>query len=149
MSKRVIIMVGAPGSGKSTRISHYVKDDAVVVSADHYFEQSGTYIFDRSKLGQAHKFSQDRFTDALLNKMEPVIVDNTNTTAKERKFYIDLAKVHGYEVWIDAIECDAQTCFQRNVHGVPLEAIERMIARIDVPYGFYPLSMVEAECPSS
>jgi len=59
--------------------------------------------------------------------------------ARDRKFYVNAAREQGYSVWIDAIECDAQTCFKRNIHGVPLDTIERMISRIDVPYGFYEL----------
>jgi predicted kinase len=140
MSK-VILMVGAPGSGKSTRLKSHISSigegDYSVVSADHYFEDSdGVYHFDRSKLHLAHQTCQSRFVSGLIAGKKLVIVDNTNTTAKERKFYIDMAFQHNYTVSIDAVEADAETCYQRNVHGVPLEAIQRMIARIDVPYGW-------------
>jgi predicted kinase len=138
--KKVVLMVGAPGSGKSTRVKAQISSigdgDYSVVSADHYFEDSdGVYTFDRSKLHHAHQTCQSRFVAGLVAGKELVIVDNTNTTAKERKFYIEMARQHGYKIEIDAVECDAETCYKRNVHGVPLEAIERMIARIDVPYG--------------
>ncbi len=137
MSKLVYIMVGAPGSGKSTRTKMHTEGKvSAVVSADHFFESSGTYVFDRSKLHLAHLHSQRKYVEALDNPdIEVVVVDNTNTTAKERKFYLDLAKSRGYSVFFDVLECDAKTCYARNVHGVPLDAIERMIARIDLPYG--------------
>ena len=138
--KKVIVMVGAPGSGKSTRVKTHTSSigegDFSVVSADHYFEDAhGNYIFDRSKLHFAHQTCQSNFVAGLLAGKKLVVVDNTNTTAKERKFYIEMARQHGYKIEIDAVEGEAELCFQRNTHGVPLEAIQRMIARIDVPYG--------------
>lgn len=147
--KKVIILVGAPGCGKSTRTANYLylhkaydpKSTSAVVSADHFFINldTGQYIFDRSRLHMAHLTCQHEFVDALVDGVGLVIVDNTNTVARDRKFYVDVARSHGYEVWLDVIEADAQTCFARNVHGVPLDAIEKMMARIDVPYGFYKL----------
>jgi len=143
MTKDVVILIGAPGCGKSTACKNYLlyKPDSVVVSADDYFvnPETGHYTFDRSRLHAAHLTCQNKFAVALENGVEQIIVDNTNIIAKHRQVYIDLAQKHGYTVWIHCIEADAETCFKRNVHGVPLETIERMISMIDTPYGCYKL----------
>jgi len=144
MQKTVYIMVGAPGSGKSTRVKTHTADKAsAVVSADHYFEATGTYVFNRLELYEAHKACKKAFIEALDHPLvDLVVVDNTNTTAKERGFYIQEAASRGVRVFVDAVECEAAVCFERNIHDVPLEAIERMIARIDTPFGMYEVTHV-------
>ena len=139
MNKRVIILVGPSGCGKSTFIQNYEKEgDYEICSADHYFlDAAGAYRFDGSKLGFAHKASQDKFKTALICGIPTVFVDNTNTRKWEREEYVEVAKARGYEVWLKVFDVDAKTCAARNTHGVPLEAVEKMIARIDVPTGFY------------
>jgi predicted kinase len=63
---------------------------------------------------------------------EHVIVDNTNTQRWEFQRYIDAAVAAGYEVRISAIEPVAEMLpvwAARGKHNVPLEVLERMMAR--------------------
>ena len=53
--RRVIIMRGLPGSGKSTEAKSYIlTHGAVVVSADDFFMVAGKYRYNPAKIGDAH-----------------------------------------------------------------------------------------------
>ena len=140
---KVILLVGPSGCGKSTWTQDYTsREDGPfkVCSADHFFHQpDGSYVFDGGKLSQAHRSCMYNFVEALKAEVPLVIVDNTNTRERERKDYVYEAKQHGYEVWLKVFQVDPKVCAERNVHGVPLEAVEKMAARVDVPEGFYAL----------
>lgn len=97
----VIISRGVPGCGKSylsrkiESASKALNRPCYICSADKFFEQSGQYIFDGSKLGEAHGFCRDSFQKALLIPNAVIIVDNTNTTKWEYKHYIQDAAEYG------------------------------------------------------
>lgn len=130
--KLVTIMRGIPGSGKSTYTKQF--PNAVICSADHYFEKDGEYRFDKNKLGVAHHQCKMRFHAALIDGEEHVIVDNTNMTLREMEDYIMEAKFFGYPVEFVEVECPVEIAHARNAHGVPLEAVKRMAARFQPLY---------------
>jgi len=137
MDKRVIIMRGLPGSGKSTyrRLVAAVYEmcqgyKIVVCSADDYFLSDEGYEFDPSKIGEAHNACKQNFLDALDRDYErPVVVfvDNTNTMAWEAAFYAEHALLKGWNVGIIHRKADVETCIGRQTHGVP-EAVVRDMA---------------------
>lgn len=130
----VVFMRGISGSGKSTYIKKFWEmQNYAVVSADSFFmKPDGKYNFDITLLGQAHKFCMNEFIRHLTeNKVDFLIVDNTNTRNKELAPYIKIASVLPYvKLFIVALRCDPQVAFKRNQHGVPLEVIERMQNRL-------------------
>lgn len=121
-------MRGIPGSGKSTYVrTHF--PDYVICSADHFFEKDGEYNFDPALLGKAHNECYRKFLRAIEDG-KSVVVDNTNTTLKEFRRYIKAAMDSGYIIRVIRIpEMDVDTCTERNTHGVPRHAIERMVRR--------------------
>lgn len=125
--KTLTLMHGVPGSGKSYLAK---QKKAVICSADHFFEQDGEYKFDAKKLGQAHQACKDKALEAIRNN-ENIVIDNTNLTYKECKPYIDMAHKHGYTCVIEEPNTtwknNAEECFKRNTHNVPLEKIQQMI----------------------
>ena len=139
--KKVIILVGASGSGKTTWARNYITEvgtDSAVVSADHFFIQSdGSYQFDGSRLPEAHSICLRTFREALIRGCPLVLVDNTSTRQWERQEYITLAKHWGYEVWLNVFKIDPTVAAGRNIHGVPLDSVQKMNDRIDVVEGFY------------
>lgn len=139
MEKIIILMVGCSGSGKSTKAIQHMNnvDNSVLVSADHFFEKDGKYIFDGGKLGQAHSSCQSKFLQYVKENRPLIIVDNTNTTARERDFYIKTGKQYGYKVMVDVLNTDIDTCASRNVHGVNKEIVNKQASRIDLKPGFY------------
>mmetsp|Transcript_18696 Transcript_18696/g.24340 ORF Transcript_18696/g.24340 Transcript_18696/m.24340 type:complete len:289 (+) Transcript_18696:139-1005(+) len=106
----VIISRGLPGCGKSYlsgRIEKAAKDlhrPCRVCSADKYFEQSGQYIFDPSKLSLAHQFCRNAFHNSLQTPNSVIIIDNTNTTQWEYENYVSEAIDFGARVFIVEIE---------------------------------------------
>lgn len=130
MTKRVVVMQGVPGSGKST----YVRSafpGARVCSADHFFVgDDGVYRFDRTKLPQAHAECLRNFVEALQRGEPLVVVDNTTTTLVEAAPYMALAPAYGYSAEIHRLDVDLVTAAARNVHDVPADTIRALGARL-------------------
>ena len=134
--KKVIILRGIPGSGKSTLVKENYAD-AIVCSADNYFEEvaalNGTdYLteFDRRLVGRAHQHCWNSFIHALCVMGEEIIVvDNTNIHEWEYENYSFLAEINGYNVEIISIPANEtpETYYERNTHGVTLDVIQRMM----------------------
>ncbi len=122
-------MCAIPGAGKSTYIQNNFLD-AYVVSADHYFMRDGVYEFDRNQLGRAHGECYRYFMEAVTAGLELIVVDNTNTTMREINTYANPAKDHGYEIEVVVLPVDAELGYNRNVHGVPFDTIQKMANRI-------------------
>lgn len=125
--KKLVVLRGLPGSGKSTyQRSHF--PDAVVASADQYFMVDGEYRFKPALLGEAHGACCRTVIGALQAGAELIVVDNTALSSVEIAPYILLAQAHGYSAEIITLRCDPATAAARNVHGVPAEIIlNRMV----------------------
>ena len=126
--KKMIIMRGISGSGKSTK-ARALGADGVVLGSDDFWGPE--YDFDKSKIGEAHQWNQERVLDALQKGISPVVVDNTNCQFWEMKKYVEMAQEHGYDVEFQESDTpwkfDADELFSRNTHGVPLEVIKQML----------------------
>jgi predicted kinase len=133
--KKLIIMRGPPGSGKSTQaqaLATYYGGE--VFSTDDYFiNDIGQYVFDAKALTKAHAWNQQRVSKALQSGAPCVIVDNTNVQAWEAKPYCVAGVLFGYAIElyepVTPWSFDAPTLAQKNTHGVSQEAIERMLSR--------------------
>jgi predicted kinase len=131
---KIIVMRGLPGSGKSTWIWKNYPTGTVICSADDFWIQDdGSYRFDPELLGIAHKQCKDKFAQSVLEKKLLVIVDNTNTSMKEMKFYLDEAEKAGFILKLVYCKCSIDTACARNVHSVPRTVIERMYSRLETP----------------
>lgn len=136
MNKVCVILRGLPGAGKTTLAELLAKHlNAVIASANHFFEQSGTFVFDRTKLGAAHAFCFAEFKSAL-DQGQSVIIDNTNSTLVEYLPYVGCAALAGYKLAV--IEIDGlgrpqrHLFYSRNVHGVPILTFDNMARRWDL-----------------
>jgi len=140
--KRVVILRGVSGSGKTT----YAKticaqhDEVVVCSADDFFMHQAwnpdkgsllEYQFDPARLGEAHTYCFGKFLDALYQEGDRVIiVDNTFIHKWEIENYLKAAWFVGavvevHEIRIQTLD-ELQECIRRNVHRVPPEVVTRM-----------------------
>jgi len=141
-NKMLYLLRGVSGSGKSFKAKQLAGENGVICSADDYFVEKGggEYAFDSNLLGEAHQQCQNRTLDAIKAGLSPVIVDNTNTRLwemKKLKPIINLAQSLGYSVRIEEPETDwwksrdIDEMVNKNSHGVPREAIERMVGRFE------------------
>jgi tRNA uridine 5-carbamoylmethylation protein Kti12 len=147
------MMRGLPGSGKSTEACQIaIREVAsgarsvVICSTDNFHMVDGEYRFNKDKLGEYHKRNQLLAYQYMLLETELVIIDNTNVRRRDMTPYRDEAEKLGYnilEVIVgkdelfpsleDADPCRLANyidlCADRNTHGVPREAIEKMARR--------------------
>ncbi len=133
-NKVLIIMRGISGSGKSTLAQQLKGVSGVVFSTDEFFhDQEGKYNFDATKLGVNHSKNRKRTEEAMKQSISPIVIDNTNTRYEEAKPYVLLAQKYGYKVEVREPDTpwkfNAEELAKRNTHGVPLEAIKRMLSR--------------------
>ncbi|XP_044262749.1 NEDD4-binding protein 2-like [Tribolium madens] len=140
--KVLVILRGLPGSGKS-HLGVVITDVTLgpgnnsqhILSTDDYFIQNRKYVFDPSRLQEAHEWNHRRAFQAMSRGLSPVIVDNTNTQMWEMKPYAMMATDYGY--MIEILEPDTWWCFndkelaRRNTHGVPRAKIKDMLDRYE------------------
>ena len=117
-------------------------------------------VWNAGALGAAHRYCFEEFKAAVDLGISPVIVDNTNTTKSQFERYFKYAEDNGYKVrieepdspwWLEARSDLGNTQFKyseklqklkdeltkRNQHGVPPEAIEKIINSVwqNIPGG--------------
>ena len=145
MIYRLEIIRGLPGSGKSTAAreiaSLFTANQVIICSADDFFccdykhNNSGDYKFNPELLGEAHAWCRGQAELAMKLDIECVIIDNTNTRKWEYKPYLLMAARFEYEVNTTIIgkfdEESIKLYAERNTHGVPFEAIQRMADRFE------------------
>jgi len=148
MSKKVFIIRGIPGAGKSTYVSNLAKsqgyEQLCVVSADDYFmvnvrktnPRTGKpyhvreYVYNPSKIAFAHSECMRGFMNLLMTGAEAIAVDNTNIHRWEYQNYEMAAHLAKYEVEVvEVMPSSVQelmVCAARNVHRVPPEIVGKM-----------------------
>jgi predicted kinase len=135
--KKLIIVRGLPGSGKSTLVKDlFLEEDPsdVMISAhccadDFMVNDEGEYQFVPSKLSLVHQKCQEKARDAMVMGIHLVIVSNTSTQEWEMKPYIKLAEEYGYRMHSIIVENRHNGT---SIHGVPEDKIQVMKDRFEV-----------------
>lgn len=142
---KIIIMRGVSGSGKTTMAREIVKQfeadhpdgKSIICSADDFFvnAHSGKYEFEAKKLSQAHSWCKGQVHAAMLLETDLICLANTSTQLWEYQPYLDMAYNFKYDTEeIIVGEFDEHSLKEyanRNVHGVPLKAIQKMANRFE------------------
>lgn len=125
--KRLLLICGAPGSGKTTEAKGLLNNGAYRYhfEADMFFETAAGYKFNRDDLPKAHGWCQSVVNEAMKSG-EGIIVSNTFTKAWERKPYLDMARENGYKVTFYHLGTQ-----YGNIHGVPDAVVERMVKNFE------------------
>lgn len=135
MERILVVLRGVSGSGKTFTAERL---GGTKCSSDEFFidEQTGEYNWNQGGLKKAHVWNQERCRIAMERGDEKVVVDNCNLARQDAAPYVEMALQHGYQVEI--IDCgdgneglSAQLFAQRNVHQVPVAAIEEQMRRYE------------------
>jgi hypothetical protein len=122
---KLYIIRGLPGTGKTT-LAHEL--GVYVYEADDYFLKDGEYIFDITKLADAHNFCKRNVELAMESQLGPIAVANTFTRQWEIDPYRALANKYKYEV----TEITLSGKIHGNLHNVPVQSILAMHKRWEV-----------------
>lgn len=133
MHPKVILLVGLPGSGKSTWAASQglpvLSSDALrVLLLDDIASQAANAVIFRT------------LRALLVTRLKlgrPVTcVDATNLTRKERRPYCMLTQMHGAEIEAVFLDVPADVCRERNrarSRHVPEDIMEKMAAKLQPP----------------
>jgi predicted kinase len=130
----LILLRGLPGSGKSTFGSTILQlpnnNPQEVLSADDFFvNNEGEYIFDSTKLKEAHNFCQFRCSERMRQGIARIVVANTFTEEWEMEEYFKMAERYNYRVHTIIVE---NRHGNESIHGVPEDNFKKMKKRFQI-----------------
>lgn len=137
--RKLVIMRGLPGSGKSERAKQLV-GNGIIHSTDDFFIENGKYIFDDNNVSKFHYFNFLNSIRSMQRGISPIIIDNTNIVASDCIDYVELGKAYGYNIIV--VEPSADWAFdieelmKRNTHGVSRETMIDMLEKYEKPEVF-------------
>lgn len=144
--KIMIIMRGAPGSGKSHLATKLVKkcnvlngkyrlQDFILSADDYFYDKNGRYKYKIGKLEDAHAFNQNRAKDKAIAGWSPIIIDNTHMKLWEMMPYMKIGVRRGYIVHLlepnTPWRLDACKLALKNQHRVSREKIQTMLDKYE------------------
>ena len=133
----LILLVGIPGSGKTTYAEKYIKDHpgTVHLSSDKIREELWGNEATQGDNNEVFSLMQSRAIEAL-NNGQSVIYDATNITRKDRSYIISLcpkfAKIECHIIW-----APIETCIKRDAarkRTVGKAVIDKMLKRFQAPF---------------
>lgn len=138
MTVQVSMLIGVPGSGKSTwaeKIIRQTAGEVRYISTDAIREQRFGDVADMSHNAEVFMIMKNSLQAAIKSGL-PVILDATFVTAAERSQYIKLAKSHGAEVTAYYSKVGLDEALQRNAkreRKVPPAVIRERFAELEEP----------------
>jgi predicted kinase len=130
----LVVLVGAPGSGKSTWARHNARG-AVVIGQDELIDAITPGGFDHA-YRPVYSAAEDAIARAALREGHTVIVDRTNRTRGHRKRWLDIAREAGCPAVAVLMAATAEECRERNEQRtghrrVSNERMHRMLAALE------------------
>jgi predicted kinase len=130
----LILLRGLPGSGKSTFANVILQQPSnnpqEVLSADDFFvNNEGVYVFDSSKIKEAHNYCQFRCSERMRQGIARIVVANTFTQEWEMEEYFKMSERYNYRVHTVIME---NRHGNENVHGVPDDKLQQMKNRFEI-----------------
>lgn len=158
--KNIYILVGPPGSGKSTWVEKEFQGECFVVSSDKIIEEiaaekNQTYneVFHYAKVAESMMWQE--FDKAIETKHDPIVVDRTNMSVKSRRRFFErlrnFHKGHGYQLHAVVFPKPEDKEHERRLNSrpgktIPWEVINGMLASFQMPTtqeGFVSVTIIE------
>jgi predicted kinase len=137
--KKLIIMRGLSGSGKSGAAKRFV-GNGTICSTDDFFIENGIYVFGEKNVSKFHYFNFLSSVRSMQKGISPIIIDNTNVIAEHCMNYAESGKTYDYDIIV--VEPDTDWAFdieelmKRNTHCVPRETLIEMLEQYEKPEVF-------------
>lgn len=132
-----VIMVGVPGSGKSTIANEYEKLGYKVLSTDKIREEFYT-VEDQTHNDEVFKILHRRIKDCVESN-ENFVIDATNISVKNRRGLLNSINKKGkdlYNIIAYVMTTPIKMCKERNSSRdrvVPEDVIDRQVKRFEIP----------------
>jgi predicted kinase len=133
MRPKIIVLVGLPGSGKSTYVERL---GAPSLSSDAIRGLLADDPTDQTIHGRVFRLLRYVLKQRLEIGRPVTYVDATNLTPRERRPYVRLAEMYDCDVEAVFFDVPLETCLERNrgrSRIVPDEAVLRMAAKLVPP----------------
>jgi predicted kinase len=132
---RLILLVGIPGSGKTTYAKEHTDENTIHLSSDSIRAELYGDESIQGDPSEVFSLMQTRAVEAL-NNGKDVIYDATNITRKDRACIINIcpkfAKIEAHIIWAPIGMCIERDAMRERTVGK--EVIDRMLKRFQVPY---------------
>ena len=134
---KLILLVGVPGSGKTTYSKEYIKthENTIHLSSDSVRKELWGNEAIQGDNNEIFSLMQSRAIEAL-NNGQNVIYDATNVTRKDRSYIISLCpkfvKIEAHIIW-----APIETCIERDTsreRTVGKAVIDKMLKRFQPPF---------------
>lgn len=133
--RRLVIMRGLPGSGKSTAATGLTVGGGVVYATDDFFMDNGEFKFDARRLRDANTWNQERTKGAMEKGETLIVIDNNNVKRWEARPYVELGIKYGYTITFQTVgfpwKADLSELVPRNKRNVSTDVIQRLIDQWD------------------
>ena len=129
MDKKLYLIRGASGAGKSSLVKSLMDKNSVALSSDDWMMKKGKYEFNKNKLPVVHRICLDQTDKKMQNRIQKIFVHNTFTTNAELKPYYKLAEKHEYKVFSMVIENRHEG---KSVHDVEPESLAAQKQRFQI-----------------
>jgi predicted kinase len=132
--KRLIILVGIPGAGKTTLAKKIMEKGFHCLSADPIREELYGNAAEQGDKEEVFKIFFERFDDALSKELD-IIIDNTNLNPRQRKPILERAQKANYadvQLWLLDVPLDV--CLKRNASRprvVPDDIVANMFMELN------------------
>lgn len=142
MAKRLILMMGIPGAGKSTFIKNHIASDGIIISRDairfNMLKSNEDYFSKENEVW-------DEYVKALKKAIKcewytDVVADATHLNAKARNKVLNAISdvLNDVEVYVLYVDVDLETALKQNSQRtgralVPESAIRNMYASLQIP----------------